>query len=217
MIRTTPMPARAAAARSGGAPGSAPVRDTAPRRGPRVAECALLVVLLLAAVQAFAQSPPPKVSLEYAVKATYLYKLAPFVDWPAGTFASPAAPFRICVLGKDPFHGFLEKAVAGRAMGSHPFVVRQLEGSATSGADCQIVFIGASDPAEIHAALRTLDGKPVLTVADSDAVADSGSIVQFVMDNGHVRFEVDNTAARRNRLTISSKLLNLALAVKGAD
>jgi hypothetical protein len=31
-----------------------------------------------------------------------------------------------------------------------------------------------------------------------------------------VRFEVDNTAAMRNHLTISSKLLNLALAVKGA-
>ena len=31
-----------------------------------------------------AQSP----NVEYAVKATYLYKFAPFVEWPAGTFAA---------------------------------------------------------------------------------------------------------------------------------
>jgi hypothetical protein len=182
----------------------------------RMAECVLLVVLMLTGAEGFAQSPAPKVSLEYAVKATYLYKMAPFVKWPAGTFASPDAPFEICVVGPDPFDGFLQEAVASRGLGSHPFVVRQL-GATGSGGDCRIVFIGYTGPAEIREALRAFDGKPVLTVTDSDAVDDSGSIVQFVMDSGHVRFEVDNTAAERNHLTISSKLLNLALAVKGAQ
>lgn len=179
-----------------------------------MAECALLVVLMLTGAESFAQSPSPNVSLEYAVKATYLYKMAPFVNWPPDTFISPDAPFQICIVGRNPFHGFLEKAVAGRALGSHRFAVRQLEESA-SAADCQIVFIGYTRPEEIREALRPFSGKPVLTVTDSDAVDDSGSIVQFVMDSGHVRFEVDNTAALRNHLTISSKLLNLALAVKG--
>jgi hypothetical protein len=36
------------------------------------------------------------------------------------------------------------------------------------------------------------------------------------MRRGHVRFEIDNAAAARNHLVISSKLLNLALAVKEA-
>ncbi|MGH8214389.1 MAG: YfiR family protein [Rhodanobacteraceae bacterium] len=180
-----------------------------------MAECALLMVLLLAGAEAFAQSPPPNVSLEYAVKATYLYKMAPFVNWPPDTFTSPAAPFEICVLGQDPFHGFLEKAVAGRGLGSHPFAVHHLE-TAAAGAGCQIVFIAYSRAAEVRTALRVFDGKPVLTVTDSDAVDGGGCVVQFVMDNGHVRFEVDNAAAVRNQLAISSKLLDLALAVKGA-
>ncbi|HJP99485.1 MAG TPA: YfiR family protein [Rhodanobacteraceae bacterium] len=180
-----------------------------------MAECALLMVLMLTGAESFAQSPAPKVSLEYAVKATYLYKMAPFVNWPPHTFTSPDAPFEICVLGRDPFQGFLERQVAGRGLGSHPFKVRQLDGT-TSGADCQIVFIGYSGPGEIREALRAFDGKPVLTVTDSGAVDSSGSIVQFVMDSGHVRFEVDNAAAERNHLEISSKLLSLALAVKGS-
>lgn len=181
-----------------------------------MAECALLLVLLLAGANAFAQPAPPEVSLEYAVKATYLYKMAPFVSWPTGTFTSPDAPFGICVVGPDPFHGFLERAVAGRALGRHPFAVRHLQVPGP-GTGCQIVFVGYTGAAEIHAALQAFEGKPVLTVTDSAAVDDdSGSIVQFVMDGGHVRFQVDSTAAARNHLAISSKLLSLALAVKGA-
>lgn len=215
MTRTTPMPACAAA------PGTAGVAAAAGRRLParwrlRMAECALLLVLMLTGAEGFAQSPAPKVSLEYAVKATYLYKMAPFVNWPPHTFTSPDAPFDICVVGRDPFQGFLEKEVADRGLGAHRFRVRHLDAATSAGADCQIVFIGYKGPEEIRNALRAFEGKPVLTVTDSDAVDDSGSVVQFVMDSGHVRFEVDNTAAERNHLTISSKLLNLALAVKGA-
>ncbi len=206
MIRTMPMPACRAAA---------PARRTPPRGRVRMAECALLLVLMLMGAKSHAQSAAPKVSLEYAVKATYLYKMAPFVNWPPHTFASPSAPFQICVVGQNPFHGFLEKAVAGHGLGSHPFVVRQLDATA-SAVGCQIVFVDYARSAKIRDALRALDGKPVLTVTDSNAADDSGSVVQFVMDGGHVRFVVDNTAAARNHLTISSKLLSLALAVKGA-
>src|SRR6185312_12207432 len=70
---------------------------------------------------------------------------------------------------------------------------------------------------QVRATLQALDGKPVLTVTDSDDADSSGSIVQFVIRGGHVRFEIDNAAAVRSHLAISSKLLGLAVAVKGAD
>ncbi len=69
----------------------------------------------------------------------------------------------------------------------------------------------------MRAALRALDGKPVLTVTDAEDADSSGSIVQFVIRGGHVRFEIDNAAAQRNHLAISSKLLGLALAVREAN
>src|SRR6185437_10288938 len=139
--------------------------------------------------------------------ATYLYKLAPFVNWPPGTFTSPDAPFDICVLGPDPFDDFLEKAVIGRRLGTHPFKVLRLD-AAAAGDDCQVVFISNARAEQVHAALQAFDGRPVLTVTDSGQAGASGSIVQFV---------IDNAAAERNHLAISSKLLGLALAVKGAN
>ncbi|MGH8118742.1 MAG: YfiR family protein [Rhodanobacteraceae bacterium] len=179
-----------------------------------MAECVVLLTLLLVRVDAFAQSRQPGVSLEYAVKATYLYKLAPFVNWPPGTFTSPDAPFEICVLGPNPFDDFLHKAIAGRTLGTHPFKVRKLD-ALVAGSDCQIVFIGYADANEVREALRTFDGKPVLTVTDSNDPDISGSVVQFVINEGRVRFDVDEAAAQHNHLEISSKLLDLAFNVKG--
>jgi hypothetical protein len=186
------------------------------RRCRTVIGCTLAMLLALPLFAPAASPRQPEISLEYAVKATYLYKLAPFVDWPSGTFASPDAPFDICVLGRDPFKDYLEKAIAGRKLGTHPFEVRRLDVLAPDD-DCQVVFISYARAERIRQALRALDGKPVLTVTDSGAARGPGSIVQFVISHGHVRFEIDNRAAARNRLVISSKLLNLALAVKGSD
>lgn len=185
-----------------------------PRRRWRVAQCALAMLLMLPFAPLPAQILRADIPLEYAVKATYLYKLAPFVNWPPRTFTSADAPFEICVLGRDPFGGYLVKAVSGRGLGTHPFEVRRLD-AAKAGADCQIVFIGSMRTEQVREALHVFDGKPVLTVTDSNDPDSAGSVIQFVIDHGHVRFEIDTGAAMHNHLVISSKLLNLALAVKG--
>lgn len=181
-----------------------------------MAKWVIALALVCAAGESCAQPTPPQISLEYAVKATYLYKLAPFVNWPPDTFTAANTPFRICVVGEDPFDNFLEKAVTGRSLGTHPFEVRRMEVLAP-GAGCQIVFIGHLHSQSIRQALDAVRGEPVLTVTDSTANPDSGSVMQFVMEDGRVRFDVNTREAERNHLTISSKLLNLALAVSNED
>ncbi|MGN6313848.1 MAG: YfiR family protein [Rhodanobacteraceae bacterium] len=181
--------------------------------GSSLVKWAVALALVCIAGESCAQPSRPRISLEYAVKATYLYKLAPFVNWPPQTFTAANAPFRICVVGVDPFDDYLEKAVTGRSFGTHPFVVRHME-SLASGTNCQIVFISHLQSQSIDQALDAVRGEPVLTVTDSTAEPDSGSIMQFVVEHGRVRFEVNTTEAARNHLTISSKLLNLAIAVE---
>lgn len=182
---------------------------------------ARLLALLLActACEASPQPgphPPPAVSLEYAVKATYLYKLAPFVNWPPATFESPEQPFRICVAGDAPFDAYLQQAIAGRSLGTHPFEVHRLE-TLTPDSQCQIVFISRLSSQTVQQALDAVSGEPVLTVVDSTEPRADGGIVQFVIDHGRVRFVIDTGAAARNHITINSKLLNLALAVREAS
>jgi hypothetical protein len=115
---------------------------------------------------------PQAISLEYQVKATYLYKLAPFVNWPPAEFATPDAPFHICVAGGDPFGSFLDQAVAGRRFGTHPFDVLRLH-ELKPDVRCQIVFI-SSQTQDARQLLDSVSGKPVLTVIDSGAPQPGG-------------------------------------------
>ena len=59
-------------------------------------------------------------------------------------------------------------------------------------------------------ALQAVAGAPVLTVTDGP---EAPGVVDFVMDQGRVRFRLNDQTAADNGLTISSKLLSLAVSV----
>ena len=150
-------------------------------------------------------------SIEYDVKAAYLYKFAPFVEWPPTAFASASSPFQVCILGRDPFGSKLDRAVTGQRVADHPVAVRRLDRvDAASG--CHILFLGASRTQTAADALRAVRGAPILTVADNGGA--TGAIIRFVLKDNRVRFDIDVAAAAANRVTISSKLLSLATSVK---
>lgn len=147
-------------------------------------------------------------SLEYEVKAAYLVKFAPFIAWPDGAFASPSSPLTICVVGTDPFGEILDHAAAGEHDGERSLTVRHL---ATPEAGCQILFAGGDDEA-VKAVLKEEKDQPVVTVTDS-GIASHG-IISFTVVDDHVRFDIDEAAADAVSIHISSKLLELAHAVR---
>lgn len=183
----------------------------APRRGRyrlAVVTAACLVALLSSAA-AHAQTD----SLEYAVKATYLYKFAPFVEWPATAFDSPSSPFNLCIVGYDPFRDTLDRAVKDQRIGQRPIVVRRLQ-AVSRDSGCHVMYVTGSDAQSASEALATVRGTPVLTVTDSASRARAIGVIHFVVQDNRVRFEIDNQAASDNHLAISSKLLSLAISVK---
>jgi len=168
----------------------------------------------LIAVFLFARAPSPAAAqdtaLEFAVKATYLYKFAPFVEWPPQTFRSATDAITLCVVGDDPFGAMLDQAVVGQHVGDRPVALRRMP-MAVRGASCQIMFIAGSRAQPVADALAAVRGTPVLTVTDRSPESRAKGIVNFVIQDNRVRFEIDNQAAAQDRLAISSKLLSLAV------
>lgn len=175
------------------------------RAGCAVVAC--LVVWAAGPGPARAQSP----RLEYAVKATFLYKLAAFVEWPPASFADQAAPFRLCVAGADPFGAQLDKATAGQRIANHPIVVRRIARPDQAGG-CHVLYLADADGQAVARALQGLKGRPVLTVTDEAFDDDARGIIHFVVRDSRVRFEIDTQTASRAGLTLSSKLTSLAVA-----
>ncbi len=149
---------------------------------------------------------------EYAVKATFLYKFAPFVTWPLADLDGAASPLLVCVVGEDPFGAFLDQAVAGQKVDQHPITIRRMKAAdRTSG--CHILYLGGSPTQSVAQGLAALRGAHVLTVTDAANGGERG-VVHFVVEANRVRFHVDDQAAAQNGLAISSKLLSLALSVR---
>lgn len=168
--------------------------------------CLSLTVLLFS--QAGMTTAPA--SLERAVKASFLFKFAPFVEWPPAAFTTSDRNFMICVIGEDPFGTVLNEVVRGQKIRERPVSVRRL-GPTGNTTGCHILYAGRSSDAG-YAPFAALTGQPVLTVSDHGS-GPSGAMIDFVMQSGRVRFQIDDSAARANGLRISSKLLGLALAV----
>jgi len=174
------------------------------RRGPVLA----LALLWSLPLQGFAAPGPAQTTLEYSVKANYLVRFAAFVEWPAQAFAGPQSPVVICVVGRDPFSGALDRAARGQTAHGRTLTVRR-PGTAEAAAGCHILYVGrgGSD-------IVPIGPRPVLHVTDGAASSDRG-MIHFVIDDERVRFHIDLQAASRSRLSISSRLLNLALSVRG--
>jgi hypothetical protein len=140
---------------------------------------------------------------EAAIKAAYLYKMAAFVTWPPSAFASPSVPFRICVVNRTDVAGPLSELARGAQASGRKVVVSEI-GSRQDASRCQILFLG-DGRADLG------DSAPVLTVTDRGA-ADPG-VVEFTVQQSHVRFVIHRNQADARRLEISSKLLAVAAAV----
>jgi len=166
-------------------------------------------VLFLAAVL-LGRAAGAQESGEYELKAAFLYNFVKFVEWPPDAFAGERSPLAICVYGDDPFGRSLEGVVRGESLGEHGLIV-QRPARLDELDDCHVLFVSRSERQRMPQVLARVDGMPVLTVGDTDGFLRAGGIINFVLEENRVRFLINQEAAERSRLRISSKLLRLAM------
>jgi len=152
--------------------------------------------------------------LEHEVKAAFVFKFGEFVDWPEPVYSGPGAPFTIAVLGADPIADVLEQLGRQRRINGRPVVVRRLQ-RAEAIPRAQIVFIAATESERLRAVADNLKAASVLTVTETTRPSQPSGVINFVIRDNRVRFEIDADAAEQSGLKISSKVLSLAVFVKG--
>jgi hypothetical protein len=166
-----------------------------------------VVTLLLSATRA--QSPTAG---EYQVKAAFLYNFAKFVEWPPSSFSDASAPLQICVFGRDPFGEELRNLTAGKTVNGRKLEVGTIN-DLQHARNCHILFIASSVRMPMKQLIEDLRGASVLTVGDAKDFAGQGGMINFVLENDRVQFEVNRKAADQAGLKISSKLLSVAKLV----
>jgi hypothetical protein len=175
------------------------------------------MVTLLAVAGALALSAQPasaqsgEVS-EYELKATILYNLSRFVEWPSSAYAGPQAPTVLCILGQNPFGNSLNTLGQKQDTNGRPVSIRQLENE-NGIRDCHVLYVSTSERKTVAQIFPRLKGSSVLTVGEMSRFAAQGGVIQFTLEDKQVHFEINLDAASRMALKISSRLLVLARIV----
>jgi hypothetical protein len=150
---------------------------------------------------------------EYQLKAVYLFNFGRFVEWPATPASPPQDSFDICVLGRDPFGSVLDATLMGESVNNQRLAARRISNSHDA-VSCRILFISSSEAARIRDILASLEKSAVLTVSDLPGFTSNGGMIQFVMRENKIHFEVNLTAADKAGLTLSSQLLKVATDIR---
>ncbi len=147
---------------------------------------------------------------EYQIKAAFIFNFARFVEWPANTFTNGLAPMVIGILGDDPFGNDLENTLRNKSVNEHPLQIEKFR-SMTEITNCHILFISSSEKQRAPEIVKLLQSASVLTVSETEGFPEAGGMINFVKASNKVRFQINDSAARKAKLKISSKLLSLAL------
>lgn len=172
----------------------------------RLVVSTLIAIALAMPVPAIAQPS------ETAVKAAFLPRFARYVTWPQSAAPSGNEPFVLCVIGTDPFGPALDQAAQNQSIDGRRIVVRRLS-SASGAGTCNVAFVEGGRGQPVGQILAGLAGKPVLTVTDARNDGKRG-IIHFTIVGGRVRFFIDEAQAASRGLSISSRLLALAVGVR---
>jgi hypothetical protein len=175
--------------------------------------CAAALVALAALLPAPAGAQEDAAALERRVKGALLHRFLAYVEWPAAVFTAPDSPVVIGVLGNDTLASELQAFTAGRTAEKRPIAVRRMK-AADSLKEVHLLFIGRAESAQLERIARAKT--PTLIVTEWPGALLDGAVINFVIVNDQVRFDISTEAARQRNLRLSSRLLSVANDVRTA-
>lgn len=147
---------------------------------------------------------------EFQKKAEFISSFARFVEWPARKFPQADSPFVIGVFGTDNITALLQEMIQDRQIKGRPTVIKRLMNKEELHA-CHVLFVSRSERDRLGPILGEVRRENVLTVGECDNFLGKGGVINFVTVGGQVRFQISTEAAVREKLSVSSKLLQLAV------
>lgn len=178
----------------------------------RRATCRARRVLLAVALAVTTTSAARADDLEFEVKAEFVERFTRFIEWPASSFGSPAAPFVICLAGQSPIAPHLEKLAKERAIKGRKAAFRRLS-QPKDVEGCHLAFIAPTEGGKLADYLAITSGRPILTIGDSAGFAARGVLLNFYLQGAFVRFEVNAAEMKKSGLHCSAKLMKLGKTV----
>jgi hypothetical protein len=146
-------------------------------------------------------------------KASFLYNIAKFVEWPATSFKNPNDPVVCCLLGDGPFERKLEQLTNPQFIEKRRFLFQHAVDAAQI-KGCHILFVNSSEQKRWRSLASEVHGRGVLTIGETEDFIVEGGVIRLSVENGKASIQINRDAADEEGLHISSRLLSLARIIK---
>jgi hypothetical protein len=160
-----------------------------------------------------AQADERQTDLAAQIASAYVYKFASFIDWPDDAFAQPDSPLVIGVMGADALADVMVANLAERQSNRRKLIVKTVHpGDSLQG--IHMLYLGNLPKPDLVAIYARLKGRPVLTITESAEAFALGSMINLVLAEDRLRFEIALNAVGASRLKVSALMLAAAYRVK---
>lgn len=133
-----------------------------------------------------------------------------YARWPDG---QRTAARTLCVVGTPR----LTERIAPIIPGGPAVTVRRMSAAAaTSGSDCDIVFLGRMPVADRQRLIGWMRGRPVLTITDDDPACHFGAMFCLSSRHAGIGFSVNLDAISRGPLRIDPRVLKIGQGEEAA-
>lgn len=143
------------------------------------------------------------------IKGMYVYQFAKNVDWPK---EYKSGDFVIGVYGEESLYEQLSASYSGKLIGSQTIKIKYFDAS-TSVNNCHILYIAAKNSSKTSELAKKLNKSKTLIVANNDGGLNEGAVINFVVKESKIAFEVSKKNAEKSDLIIGQTLTKLAANV----
>jgi len=146
-----------------------------------------------------------RTATEYQVKAAFIYNFTKFIEWPEGTFDNATTPVILCVAPSNPLTEIFS-SLNNMTVGGRKIEVRFC--NTISGIEnCHILFLASLDTTFIKERLDIVRGKGILTIGEVKEFSKLGGMINFFIEKGSLRFEVNLESSQNTGLKVGSQVL----------
>ncbi len=139
---------------------------------------------------------------EVEIKSGYLYNICIFTRWPHDNNSTD--PIIISILGKTNPGNELY-VPEERRIRLRKIIVRKIDSLAGSEGS-HVLFITGSESNRLESILKYIEGKDILSMADTKGYAQRGVCINFFKEKGTVQFEINRGAVKKTNLEIHAQM-----------
>ncbi|AHM61212.1 hypothetical protein D770_14790 [Flammeovirgaceae bacterium 311] len=170
---------------------------------------ARLIIVVAAAFMLLLQNGLKAQGTDYKFHTVFIYNFTKYIKWPDDTQGNS---FVIGVLGKSGITNPLKEMAASKTVNGKPIEVKVFN-SIDEIKDCQMIFLPSNQSKELAAMRTKLANTSTLIISEKSGLAQQGSAINFVMNDGRWKFEVNQASTDLHGLKISQELLKFALKI----